>query len=66
VANDSTYSIRPLDGRAVGDGVGEGHSELDEVCMCQLRDSDRVLGVSLGHCVPAPPASIPSMMSGVS
>jgi hypothetical protein len=65
VANDSTYSVRGLDRRAVGDGVGEGHTKLDDVCRRQLLFScvseDQLLVY-----VPAPPASIPSMISGVS
>jgi hypothetical protein len=36
VANDSTYSVRSLDRGTVGNGVGEGHAKLDDVCSCQL------------------------------
>lgn len=33
---DSAYSVGLLNSWAVRDWVGEGHSELDEVCTCQL------------------------------
>jgi hypothetical protein len=36
VANDSTYSVRGLDGGAVGDGVGKGHAELNDIYESQL------------------------------
>jgi hypothetical protein len=65
VANDSTYSVRGLDRRAVGDGVGEGHAQLDDVCRRQLLISG-FWGVNCSFNIPAPPASMPSMISGVS
>lgn len=36
VANDSTYGVRSLDRGAVGDGVGEGHAQLDDIYKSQL------------------------------
>jgi hypothetical protein len=65
VANDSTYSVRSLDRRAVGDGVGEGHAKFDDVYHRQLL-CPCISGSQLLVNVPAPPASIPSMISGVS